>query len=50
METLVGFARVIAYDVRRAVASDPSPDFGPATIETMADDLLAVLDAARFRT
>ena len=46
METLGGFARVIAFDVRGAGASDPIPDFGAATIETMADDLLAVLDAA----
>ena len=46
METLGGFARVIAFDIRGAGASDPIPDFGAATVETMADDLLAVLDAA----
>ena len=46
METLGGFARVIAFDIRGAGASDPIPDYGAATVEVMADDLLAVLDAA----
>jgi len=46
METLGGFARVIAFDSRGTGSSDPIPDLGVATIETTADDLVAVLDAA----
>ena len=46
MERLGGFARVIAFDLRGQGASDPIPDFGAATVEMHADDLLAVLDAA----
>ena len=33
METLGGFARVIAFDIRGTGASDPIPDFGAATVE-----------------
>jgi class 3 adenylate cyclase len=46
MDTLGGFARVIAFDFRGQGASDPILDPGAATVEMHADDLLAVLDAA----
>ena len=46
METLGGFARVIAFDSRGTGSSDPIPDLGVATLEMSADDLVAVLDAA----
>jgi class 3 adenylate cyclase len=46
LETLGGFARVIASDPRGQGASDPILDPGAAAAETQCDDLLAVLDAA----
>jgi class 3 adenylate cyclase len=49
MESVGSCARVIAYDMRGQGASDPVPDFEAATVETFADDLLAVLEAAGSR-
>jgi class 3 adenylate cyclase len=46
MQTLGGFARVIAFDSRGEGASDPISDPGAATLEGWCDDTLAVLDAA----
>jgi class 3 adenylate cyclase len=46
METLGGFARVIAFDARGQGASDPFPEPGAATVEMGSDDVLAVIDAA----
>jgi class 3 adenylate cyclase len=46
LETLGGYARVIAYDGRGLGASDPLFDPGAATVEMTCDDLVAVLDAA----
>src|SRR6476620_10338853 len=44
IEELASFARVIRYDKRGTGLSDPVD--GVPTIESRADDLLAVLDAA----
>jgi pimeloyl-ACP methyl ester carboxylesterase len=46
LDAVGALGRVIAFDIRGQGASDPIPDFGAATIETFADDLLAVLEAA----
>ncbi len=46
LESLGSFARVIAFDSRGQGASDPIEDFGAASGEMSADDVLAVLDAA----
>jgi class 3 adenylate cyclase len=46
MDTLGGFARMIAFDSRGEGASDPIADPGAATLEMWCDDALAVLDAA----
>jgi pimeloyl-ACP methyl ester carboxylesterase len=46
MTALRGMARVIVFDPRGCGASDSHLDPGASTIEEVADDLLAVLDAA----
>jgi class 3 adenylate cyclase len=46
METLGGFARVIVFDPLGHGASDAISDMGAATLETMSDGTLAVLEAA----
>ena len=46
METLGRFARVIVFDEFGHGASDPIPDISAASLETLDDSVVAVLDAA----
>jgi pimeloyl-ACP methyl ester carboxylesterase len=47
LERLASFSRLILLDRRGTGASDPVPDMAMPTWEEWADDVRAVLDAAR---